>query len=163
MIAEILLLQSSLAAGTGLAGCDPANRSQWLSDACVKMGLEWIDDVRPGPAIGQHRTIEVRYSTTMATGSSDQSVSLLQKRGRAYRVLWTHRFLEIDNNEGRENFRIRYRWHFDPRSARIIVNGTESRGGSYILSTGYGTAKSIRRLPIEVYCYSPRLGQFVRC
>src|SRR5437764_76456 len=132
--AIIILLQSSLAAGTNLVGCDPANRSQWLSNACVQAGLEWTDDVRPGPAIDYDRTIEVRYSTTMATGSSDQSVSLLQKRGRSYRVLWTHRFLEIDNNEGTGNSRVRYRWHYDPTRARMIVSGTESRGGSYDLS-----------------------------
>jgi hypothetical protein len=163
MIAVIMiLLQSSLAAGTNLVGCDPEIRSQWWDRACVEKGLEWIDDVRPGPALDQHRTIEVRYSTMHATGASDQSILLLQRRGRSYRILWTHRFLEIDNNEGIGNSRIRYRWHYDPKRARMIVSGTESRGGSYDLGTGYGKAKSIRRLPTEVYCYSSRVGKFVR-
>jgi hypothetical protein len=125
-------------------------------------GLE-IYDVRPGPVIHHHRTIEMFYPTMHATGASDQNVSLLQKRGRSYRILWTHKFLEVDNNEGAENSRVRYRWHYEPRSARLIVTGTDSQGGAYDLATGSGRAKSIRQLPTEVYCYSSRLGKFVRC
>lgn len=163
MIAAItILLHSSFAAGTSLVGCDPANRTRWFSDACTKIGLE-IYDVRPGPTIDHHRTIEMFYPTMHATGASQESVSLLQKRGRSYRILWTHTFLEIDNNEGAENSRIRYRWHYEPRRARMIVRGTVSRGGSYDLGTGYGKAESIRPLPTEAYCYSSRVGKFGRC
>ena len=164
MIATIALLLQlfSLVPGTNLAGCDPAKRP--LSDACMQSGLGWhIDDVRPGPAIGKGRTIEVRYSTMEATGASEVDVSLLQRRGRSYWVLWTHRFLEVDNNEGPKNSRVRYRWHYEPRRERMIVTGTESRGGSYDLGTGDGETKVTWQLPTEEYCYSSSRGQFVHC
>jgi hypothetical protein len=161
MIAAItILVQSSLAAGTSLLGCHPESRKQWLSEACRKDELE-IYDARSGPIIHHRRTIEIFYPTMHATGSSELNVALLQMR--SYRILWTHRFLEVDDNEGTKNSRVRYRWHYEPRRARLIVTGTESRGGPYDLGTGSGRARSIRRLPTEFYSYSSRLGKFVRC
>lgn len=146
-----------------MVGCDPAIRTEWSSDACAKEGLGSIDDVRPGPVIDGKRTIEVRYTTGVGTGISEHSVSLLQKSGRSYRTLWTHGFLDISNNLGVRNFRIRYRWNYDPKRSRMIVTGTKSRGGAYDLATGAGAGKSIQRLGSEVFCYSSRLGKFVRC
>jgi len=98
-----------------------------------------------------------------ATGASQLDVSLLQKRGRSYRVLLTHRFLEVDNNEGAKNSRVRYDWHYEPRRARMVVTGRESRGGSFDLGTGDGKAKTTRQLSTEEYCYSSSRGKFVRC
>lgn len=161
--AFMILLQSfSLVPGASLAGCDPAKRP--FSDACAENGLGWwIHDVRPGPAIDQSRTVEVRYSTMHGTGASGVNVSLLQKRGRSYRVLWTHRLLEVDNSEGTENSRVRYSWHYRPRGARIVVTGTESRGGSFDLGTGNGKTRVTLQLPTVEYCYSSSLRQFVHC
>src|SRR5690349_1542110 len=55
-------------------------------------------DVQAGPVVDGKPTMQVRYSTTWGTGVNYGAVSLLQKRGQHYSVLWTHRWVRVDNN-----------------------------------------------------------------
>jgi hypothetical protein len=143
-------------------GCDQlvVGASTW---GPCENSLGLLRGVRRGPEVKRQVTLEVRYSPSYGSGLNSELVSLVQKRGRHYRTLWTHPSIEVANGFESEHFARVYRWRFDARRSRILVSGIEKRGGDFDLNTGAGQAKSVRRLPLEAFCYSAHSRRFTRC
>lgn len=143
-------------------GCDQVvvGTSTW-GECENSLGL--LRDIRSGPVVEHQATIQVRYSPSRGSGLNSEVVSLVQKRGRHYRTLWTHPSIEVANGFHTRHFARVYRWRFDARRSSILVSGIEKSGGDFDLNTGAGKANSNRRLPSEIFCYSTRLRRFTRC
>ena len=163
LLATTLLVAASLPRPqTPTFGCDRlvVGASTW-GDCENRLGL--LRDVRRGPEVERQPTIQVRYSPSRGSGLNSEVVSLVQKRGRHYRTLWTHPSIEVANGFESQHYARVYRWRFDARRLRILVSGIEKRGGDFDLNTGAGRPKSVDRLPLEAFCYSTHSQRFTRC
>lgn len=138
--------------------CDGAVIIGLRSEDCGS-GFGRAVEATVGPRVAGRPTIKVTYEPSWGTGFITEAITLLERDGQNYRLLWG-RLLRQGEQVGSDQWQeITYKWSLDETGQRITVSGKR------VLSN-LGTDEVIglpEALPTEQYCYLVDKRRFERC